>query len=64
MQEAGTRKFRARELPVRLEHMSSARFASSNLQCTRLLPGSAAEPKAQAVVYSPPITIILGLIRR
>lgn len=53
MREAGTRKFRARELPVRLKaHIVSKvrRFASYNV--LGLLPGSAGGPAAQAVVYS------------
>jgi Zn-dependent M28 family amino/carboxypeptidase len=53
MQEAGTRKFKARELPVRLKaHVVSKvrKFESYNV--LGLLPGSAGGPKAQAVVYS------------
>jgi Zn-dependent M28 family amino/carboxypeptidase len=53
MQEAGTRKFKARELPVRLKaHVVSQvrKFESYNV--LGLLPGSAGGPKTQAVVYS------------
>jgi Zn-dependent M28 family amino/carboxypeptidase len=53
IREAGTRKFKARELPVRLKaHVVSKvrRFASYNV--LGLLPGPAGEPLAQAVVYS------------
>jgi Zn-dependent M28 family amino/carboxypeptidase len=53
MQEAGTRKFKARELPVRLKaHVVSKvrKFESYNV--LGLLPGSAGGPKTQAVVYS------------
>ncbi|HWS69269.1 MAG TPA: M28 family peptidase [Steroidobacteraceae bacterium] len=53
MQEAGTRKFKARELPVRLKaHVVSKvrRFESYNV--LGALPGAAGEPLAQAVVYS------------
>jgi len=53
MQEAGTRKFKAHELPVRLKaHVVSKvrRFESYNV--LGLLPGPAGEPNAQAVVYS------------
>jgi Zn-dependent M28 family amino/carboxypeptidase len=53
MQEAGTRKFKARELPVRLKaHVVSKvrRFESYNV--LGLLPGSTGEPAEQAVVYS------------
>jgi Zn-dependent M28 family amino/carboxypeptidase len=50
---AGTRKFRARELPVRFEaHIESAvrRFESANVAA--LLPGSAPGPARQAVVFT------------
>jgi Zn-dependent M28 family amino/carboxypeptidase len=53
IQEAGTRKFKARELPVRLKaHVLSKvrQFASYNV--LGLLPGSTEGPLAQAVVYS------------
>jgi Zn-dependent M28 family amino/carboxypeptidase len=53
MQEAGTRKFKARELPMRLKaHVVSKvrRFESYNV--LGLLPGSTGGPLAQAVVYS------------
>jgi Zn-dependent M28 family amino/carboxypeptidase len=53
MQEAGTRKFKARELPVRLEaHVVSKvrKFESYNV--LGLLPGSAGGAEAQALVYS------------
>jgi Zn-dependent M28 family amino/carboxypeptidase len=53
MQEAGTRKFKARELPIRLKaHVVSKvrKFASYNV--LGLMPGSAEGPPAQAVVYS------------
>jgi Zn-dependent M28 family amino/carboxypeptidase len=53
MQEAGTRKFKARELPMRLKaHVVSKvrRFESYNV--LGLLPGSTEGPLAQAVVYS------------
>jgi len=53
IREAGTRKFKARELPVRLKaHVISKvrRFASYNV--LGLLPGPAGERLAQAVVYS------------
>jgi Zn-dependent M28 family amino/carboxypeptidase len=53
MQEAGTRKFKARELPLRLKaHVVSKvrRFESYNV--LGLLPGSTGGPAAQAVVYS------------
>jgi Zn-dependent M28 family amino/carboxypeptidase len=53
MQEAGTRKFKARELPMRLKaHVVSKvrRFASYNV--LGLLPGSTGGPASQAVVYS------------
>jgi Zn-dependent M28 family amino/carboxypeptidase len=50
---AGTRKFRARELPVRLDaHIVSGvrRFESSNVLA--MLPGKDQGPPAQAVLYS------------
>jgi Zn-dependent M28 family amino/carboxypeptidase len=53
MQEAGTRKFKARELPMRLKaHVVSKvrRFESYNV--LGLLPGSTEGPLEQAVVYS------------
>jgi Zn-dependent M28 family amino/carboxypeptidase len=53
MQEAGTRKFKARELPMRLKaHVVSKvrRFESYNV--LGVLPGSTEGPSAQAVVYS------------
>jgi Zn-dependent M28 family amino/carboxypeptidase len=53
MQIAGTRKFKARELPVRLKaHIVSKvrRFESYNV--LGLLPGTDAGPATQAVVYS------------
>src|SRR5882724_2276154 len=53
MREAGTRKFKARELPMRLKaHVVSKvrRFESYNV--LGALPGAAGEPLAQAVVYS------------
>jgi len=53
MEEAGTRKFKPRELPVRLKaHVVSKvrKFASYNV--LGLLPGSAGGPAAQAVVYT------------
>jgi Zn-dependent M28 family amino/carboxypeptidase len=53
MQEAGTRKFKARELPMRLKaHVVSKvrRFESYNV--LGLLPGSSEGPLEQAVVYS------------
>ena len=53
MQEAGTRKFKARELPMRLKaHIVSKvrKFESYNV--LGLLSGSSEGPLAQAVVYS------------
>jgi Zn-dependent M28 family amino/carboxypeptidase len=53
MQEAGTRKFKARELPMRLKaHVVSKvrRFESYNV--LGLLPGPTEGPLEQAVVYS------------
>jgi Zn-dependent M28 family amino/carboxypeptidase len=53
MQEAGTRKFKARELPLRLKaHVVSKvrKFTSYNV--LGLLPGSAGGPPAQALMYS------------
>ena len=50
---AGTRKFRARELPVRLEEHISSRvrsFVSYNV--LGLLPGTDGGPASQAVIYS------------
>jgi len=53
MREAGTRKFKARELPVRLKaHVVSQvrKFESANV--LGLLPGSSGGAATQAVVYS------------
>jgi Zn-dependent M28 family amino/carboxypeptidase len=53
MQEAGTRKFKARELPLRLKaHVVSKvrKFTSYNV--LGLLPGSVGGPPAQALMYS------------
>jgi len=53
MQEAGTRKFKARELPMRLKaHVVSKIREFESYNVLGLLPGSSEGPKTQAVVYS------------